>query len=155
MGCGVRIREATVADVDVIVSHRSSMFAEMGHGDETTRATMAAEARPFIEAALEEGSYRGWLVEDERRIVAGGGLLIVGFPPTPRDPNPRRVWILNMYTDPPDRRRGLAKELLLAMIAWCRQEGFRSVHLHASEAGRPLYAQLGFRPTSEMQLVLE
>jgi GNAT superfamily N-acetyltransferase len=64
------------------------------------------------------------------------------------------VWVLNVYTEPAYRRRGLAKVVLQTMIGWCREQGFRSVSLHASDAGRSLYESLGFRPTSEMQLVL-
>jgi GNAT superfamily N-acetyltransferase len=141
--------------VDVIVIHRRRMFADMGYGEEAQREAMAIAARPFIESALKDGSYRGWLVEDTDRVVAGGGVAIVGFQPTPMDPNPRRAWILNMYTDPAYHRRGLATELLRTMIGWCRQQGLRSVALHASSAGRPLYDVLGFRPTNEMRLDLE
>jgi GNAT superfamily N-acetyltransferase len=150
-----RIRQATVADVDIIVRHRRAMFAEMGYGDEAAGDAMANAARPFIEGALKNASYQGWLIEDGDRVVAGGGLAVVGFQPTPLDPNPRRAWVLNMYTEPAYRRRGLAKALLQSMIGWCREQGFRSVSLHASDAGRPLYELLGFRPTNEMRLVLE
>jgi len=41
-----------------------------------------------------------------------------------------------------------------AMIAWCRENGFVSVELHASDEGRGLYEQLGFEATGEMRLIL-
>lgn len=59
-----------------------------------------------------------------------------------------------MYTEPGARRRGVAKMLMNAMIGWCRAEGFRSVWLHASDAGRPIYQSLGFEATNEMKLCL-
>jgi hypothetical protein len=40
------------------------------------------------------------------------------------------------------------------MIAWCRQQGFTHIYLHASKDGRPLYEALGFEPTNEMRLSL-
>ena len=135
--------------------HRQLMFAEMGYGEEAQREAMAIAARPFIESALKDGSYRGWLVEDKDRVVAGGGVAIVGFQPTPLDPSACRAWILNMYTEPSYRRRGLATELMRTMIGWCRQQGLKAVALHASDAGRPLYDRLGFNPTNEMRLRLE
>lgn len=154
-GQATRIRQATAADVEVIVHHRRRMFADMGYGDDAARDAMARAAQPLVEAALKDGSYRGWLVEDGGRVVAGGGLATVGFQPTPYDPSPRRAWVLNMYTEPAYRRRGLATQLLQNIIAWCREQGLKQVFLHASDAGRPLYERAGFRPTSEMRLVLD
>ena len=66
----------------------------------------------------------------------------------------RRAYVLNMYTEPAHRRRGLAKRVLEAIVVWCREQGFKVVLLHASDAGRPLYRQFGFEPTNEMRLLL-
>jgi GNAT superfamily N-acetyltransferase len=82
--------------------------ARPGLGTPTTAA-------PFIQAGLADGSYRAWLAEENSRAVAGGGVAIVGFQPHPRDPRPRRAWILNMYTEPECQRRGLARQLLEAL----------------------------------------
>jgi hypothetical protein len=41
-----------------------------------------------------------------------------------------------------------------AMIAWCKQEGFARVTLHASNQGRHLYESLGFEDSNEMRLNL-
>jgi predicted GNAT family acetyltransferase len=60
-----------------------------------------------------------------------------------------------MYTDPDHRRRGLAKSIIEAMTCWCREQGFGWVSLHASDAGRHIYENLGFKPTNEMRLVLK
>ena len=40
------------------------------------------------------------------------------------------------------------------MTEWCRAEGFASVSLHASDAGRLVYEPLGFQPSNEMKLSL-
>lgn len=149
------LREATVEDLATIMRHRRGMFSDMGFRDEAGFAAMEATSAPFIRAGLEDGSYRGWLAETEAGVVAGGGLVIVGFPSNPRDPSPRRAWILNMYTEPQHRRRGLGKAIVEAMVSWCREQGFGSVSLHASDAGRQLYEAMGFKPTNEMRLLLE
>ena len=150
-----RIRQATVADLGTIVRHRRCMFSEMGFREEAALDAMERTSVPFIKAALEDGSYRGWLVETADGVVAGGGVLIIDFPPAPHDPRPRRAWIINMYTEPEYRGRGLAKSIVEAMIRWCREQGYGWVSLHASDAGRHLYELLGFKPTNEMRLVLK
>jgi GNAT superfamily N-acetyltransferase len=149
------IREATVADLATIMRHRRAMFFDMGFCDNAALDAMEATSTPFIKAGLEKGSYRAWLAETKGIMVAGGGLVIVGYPSTPHDPSPRRAWILNMYTEPEYRRRGLAKAIVETIVGWCRIQGFASVFLHASDAGRHLYEVLGFTPTNEMRLVLK
>lgn len=151
----VTLRLASVSDLSTIIHHRRCMFIDMGFRDEEGLDAMEATSAPFIKAGLEAGSYRAWLLEEANRVIAGGCVLVAGFPSSPSDPRPRRAWILNMYTEPEHRGVGLAKRIMEAMITWCREQGFESVSLHASEAGRHLYESLGFKPTNEMRLILE
>jgi GNAT superfamily N-acetyltransferase len=65
-----------------------------------------------------------------------------------------RATILNVYTDPEYRRRGIARLLMETMIDWCKRKGLARVNLHASDAGRHLYESLGFEPSNEMRLKL-
>ncbi len=86
--------------------------------------------------------------------MAGGGAILVPWLPMPQEPALRRVTVLNVYTEPSHRRRGLARRVMRFIIDWCRDEGFACVQLHASDAGRPLYISLGFLTTNEMRLAL-
>jgi len=88
------------------------------------------------------------------RIVAGAGVTIVAWSGSPDEPEPRRGWIQNVYTEPDFRRLGLARRLMETVVEWCRAEGFASVSLHASVFGRPLYESMGFEQTNEMRLRL-
>lgn len=60
-----------------------------------------------------------------------------------------------MYTRPESRRNRLARRLVETAIEWCRANGVSTVILHASEAGRPLYASMGFQTSTEMRIVLK
>jgi len=150
----VTIRAAAPADLDVVMHHRRSMFADMGSGDREALDAMEATSRPLFGRGLADGTYRGWLAEESGRVVAGGGIIMLPYHSSPRDPKPRRAWIVNMYTEPSHRRRGLARRLMAAMIAWCREQRMSAVYLHASDEGRALYDSLGFTPTNEMSLRL-
>jgi GNAT superfamily N-acetyltransferase len=79
--------------------------------------------------------------------------MIFDYHSSPRDPLPQRAVVVNMYTDPPFRRQGIARRLMDIMIDRCRREGFGSAELHASDDRRPLYEKLGFRQTNEMRLM--
>lgn len=148
------IRAATPADVEILIHHRLGMYLAMGV-DPAVVAPLEHPSREYFSRALRDGDYRGWLVEtQDGSVVSGGGIVISDWPSNPRDPYPRRVMILNMFTEPEFRRRGLARRLMETMIAWCREQGYRTVALHASDEGRPLYESLGFEPTNEMRLFL-
>jgi GNAT superfamily N-acetyltransferase len=152
----ITIREAGPADLEVMVHHRRAMFEDMGYKDAAALAAMDQSCRPFFKQALAEGTYRAWLAQNAAgEVVAGGGILLLPWPSHPRDPQTRRPMIVNVYTEPAWRRRGLARGLMVAMLDWLRQEGYGTVSLHASDYGRPLYESLGFKATNEMRLQLK
>ncbi len=145
------LREATTADIDILVRHRRSMWRDMGR-DPQLLTPMETPARVYFRAAVPDGSYRGWLAESDRKIVGGAGVVVSPWPGILGSRLAQRAMILNMYVEPDYRRRGIARALMETMIAWCQAAGFSSVGLHASEEGRPLYEALGFVPTNEMLL---
>ncbi|HEY7351669.1 MAG TPA: GNAT family N-acetyltransferase [Terriglobales bacterium] len=76
------------------------------------------------------------------------------WPPHMVGSNPRRGNILNVYTAPEFRRRGIARRLLDAVLDWCNVNKVDFVILHASDEGRSLYQSLGFQPGNEMRIKL-
>lgn len=152
----IAIRDATSADLPVLVHHRRMMWWDMGHHDEAALALMRAAACEYFQAALADGSYRGFLaMNPAHHVIGGGGIVISPWPGTLGQRRPHRAMILNMYVEAAYRRQGVARTLMARMIEWCRDNGFAHVGLHASEQGRPLYEQFGFKPTNEMTLQLK
>jgi len=150
-----RFRDAGAADIESILDQRRLMFVDMGYPADRFLDDTLAASREFFSSWMAEGRYRAWLVETEGgEIVAGGGVLVTAHLPSPRDPNPRRPLIVNVFTAPAHRRKGIARRLLDIMLAWCRSQGFGSVTLYASTDGKPLYEAAGFVPTNEMRLML-
>ncbi len=141
------VREATLADADVLVHHRLAMFTDMGLTFD--REAVAAPFRKWLAAQMASGTYRAWLVEDDRGgAVAGGGATIIPWPPGPRYPGDRLAFVYNVYVEPAHRRRGLAKAVMEAIHAFCRAHGITSIALNASDDGRPLYESLGYQVTA-------
>ncbi|HZE88092.1 MAG TPA: GNAT family N-acetyltransferase [Verrucomicrobiae bacterium] len=154
-GSPYRIRPAAPGDLEIVLHHRRRMFEDMGNTDRPALDAMLKSSAPLLARGLADGTYRGWLVErPEGTVVAGGGVIILEFQSNPIDPRPRRAWVVNVFTEPPHRRQGLARRLMETMIAWCRADGMRHLYLHASADGRSLYESLGFERTHEMRLEL-
>jgi ribosomal protein S18 acetylase RimI-like enzyme len=151
-----KIRAATEKDLDCILAHRRGMFEEMGFTDPTLLDQVVAASRDFIKNGLATGSYRGFLaVTGNNEVVAGAGLAVTDWLAHPAAPKQsRKAYILNVYTAPEYRRKGIARVLMQAVLDHCKAEGFISVWLHASEYGRPLYESMGFEVTNEMKIML-
>lgn len=151
----IRIRRACAEDLEHILHHRLGMFEEMGFRDAEALNEVEGVSREYFTEALRAGTYLGWMAEDSNgQVVGGGGIVVAEWPGYPGEKHAKRAWILNMYTEPRARRYGVARKLMQAMVEWCRSEGYGSVSLHASAAGRPLYESMEFQPTNEMSLKL-
>lgn len=153
-----RIRRALPSDAATIAHHRVSMFRDMGDvPDEALAARLLEASRATLTGVLADGTYAGWLAITTRGEVIGGAGAHVK-PQLPRiAPGGTRLetapvpLVVNVYTEPPWRRHGIARALMQALLQWAAAEGFDRVLLHASTDGRPLYASLGFLATNEMR----
>ena len=148
------IREATARDIPDVVRLRRRMYEDMQYTDVSALEQSSRLNAVYLQKAIAEGSFRAWLACHDDRVVASGAVLVSPWPAHPYDGECRRATILNVYTDPAYRRRGIARHLMVTIIEWCKREGFARVSLHASEAGRHLYQSLGFEATNEMRLKL-
>ena len=152
LASGIIIREATIHDIPEIIRQRRRMYEDMHYADTLALERSSNLNSVYLQKAVSEGSFRAWLAADSKRPIAGGAVLIVPWPAHPYDLECRRATILNVYTEPDYRRRGVARRIMQTMIAWCEKEGFCRVNLHASDDGRHLYESLGFEPSNEMRL---
>lgn len=151
----IQIRKACAGDLEHMLHHRLAMFEEIGFRDAGVLGRVEAVSREYFTEALRAGTYLGWMAEDsDGQVIGGGGIVVADWPGNPGENHSKRVWVLNMYTEPRARRHGVARRLMQQMVEWCRREGYVSVSLHASEWGRPLYESMGFQPTNEMSLKL-
>ena len=145
------IRRATLADVETMVRQRRAVFEENGN----TRDLDLVDRNfaEWVRPRLDE-SYFHWLAEEDGRAVGGAGLLLLDWPPSPRDPRGGMGFVYSVWVEPTHRRRRVASAVMQALHAWADAHGVGTLSLHASESGRPLYATLGYAPTNEMRLDL-
>lgn len=66
----------------------------------------------------------------------------------PGNPAGLSGYVFNVATDAAYRRRGFSRACLVALLDWFARRGVGKVDLRASADGAPLYASLGFVPTS-------
>jgi GNAT superfamily N-acetyltransferase len=151
MSSEYRMRQATADDAHIVAHQRAAMFRDYLKIPEAEAAAIEAASQPLLAEMIERGEYLAWLIELDGQAIAGGGVILRRLLPRPGGLNGgEEAYILNVYTEPEYRRRGLARVVMSAIIDWCAAREVAVVSLHASDDGRPLYESLGFAPTSEM-----
>ena len=140
------IREATLGDVEALVSHRLAMFTEMGTSFDAP--VVRQLFRDWLVTMMPAGEYRAWVATSgDGTVVAGAGITLLKWPPGPSAISGERIaFVYNVYTEPGHRKQGLARRLMDTIHAWCGEHGVGAVALNAAPDARHLYETQGYRP---------
>ena len=112
------------------------------------------ESRRYYETCFPEDSHAAWLVFDGEEVVGTGAVSFYKVMPTYHNPSGKKAYIMNMYTRPDYRRRGIARRVLELLTAEAEMRQIDAVTLEATAAGRPLYEAFGFTAMrDEMELL--
>jgi GNAT superfamily N-acetyltransferase len=148
MGFGSYLfRKVETFDAAIITHHAHGW----GNATDADRATHKA----WIASAIERGLYFGWLAMIERTVVAGAGAILFEGGPVLGTTSPIRARLVNVFTEPEHRRRGLSAHVCERVLNELRARGVPSVALACTNDSRGVYERLGFKSyPSEMRLVL-
>ncbi len=152
------IRRATLADLETLVALRFGLFRDLGRSlDAAGTVALGAAMRAYFTKELPPERFIGWLAcDDEGAPIGCGGFVFVRRPPQAGDLSGCEGYIMNMYTEPAWRGRGVASLLVRAILDFARAAGVQQVNLHASAQGRPVYERAGFAAlATEMGITLD
>ena len=147
-------KRATLADLDILTETRIEVLRVANRLDASADMTQVERATlAYYRSALADGSHTAYLVFDGDVFVGAGGASYYAVMPTYHNPTGRKAYIMNMYTCPAYRRRGIAARTLDLLVQDARGRGVHAISLEATSMGRPLYEAYGVVPmTSEMEL---
>jgi GNAT superfamily N-acetyltransferase len=137
-------RPATPDDATAIAYQRRCMVIETGYGSAESYADTERRYADWVRAALADGRYYAHLACEGAEIVAGGGVYFYDWFPRISDPIGHYAYITNVYTQPPYRRRGIARQLMSHLLDQCRAHGVSLAMLDSTPDGHSLYESLGF-----------
>jgi GNAT superfamily N-acetyltransferase len=146
---------AKVEDVELLVKHRIGMWNDIRPELKEKAKELESLTRDWIKKTLSEGRLIGFIAKTQTGAVAGSGCIwIREDPPRLASARLESAYLMSMYTEEGFRRRRVASMIVQNAIDWCREHGYISIVLHASDAGIPLYETFGFKQTTEMRLIL-
>ncbi|MCM1525624.1 MAG: GNAT family N-acetyltransferase [Bacteroides sp.] len=143
-------------DIDLLTETRIEVLrAANGLSDDTDMSEAKEQSYRYYKRALHDGTHIAYLVFDGDRLVGTGGVSFYHVMPTYHNPSGRKAYIMNMYTIPEYRRRGIAYKTLDRLVEDARNNGISDISLEATSMGRPLYEKYGFvKMENEMKLNL-
>ena len=151
----MELRQVTADDAGLLTELRLAMRRER----ETVPAPedMIAFEKgnyDFFRNAIADGSYIGFIALEEGIVAGPGGICLHNHPPSYGVPNGKSACLLNMYTLPEFRGKGVAGKILAALVECAKAAGCCKVFLNASDMGKPLYQKFGFSDVAN-EMVLD
>lgn len=149
-------KRATIEDIDMLTKTRIRVLSAANSlSDDIDMNEVEKQSYDYYGRTLCDDTHIAYLVFDEKRFVGSGGVSFFQVMPTYHNVSGKKAYIMNIYTEPAYRRRGIAYKILDLLVSDVRSKGITSISLEATEAGRPLYEKYGFvKVDDEMELLM-
>ncbi|MBD3191693.1 MAG: GNAT family N-acetyltransferase [Candidatus Heimdallarchaeota archaeon] len=149
----IAYRAANLEDIDLLVNLRIEFLYEaLALPKETPAKALRKSLKNYFQRKMPKKEFIAWLAFNNDECIATSGLSFYDVPPVFSNPSGKKAYIMNMYTRPPWRRKGIGTELLKRLLEEIKTRRIKVVVLHATEMGKTLYEKFGFRETNEMEL---
>ena len=148
-------KKATIVDIDELVRTRIIVLRTANKlSNDVDMSLVEKESYEYYKSALETGEHITYLVYDNGTFIGAGGVSFYQVMPTYHNPTGKKAYIMNMYTAPEYRRKGIAIHTLDLLVKDAREQGVSQITLEATEMGRSLYEKYGFvKMEDEMELI--
>lgn len=105
---------------------------------------------------MQDETHVAILVFDNDKVVGAGAVSFYEVMPTYHNASGKKAYIMNMYTHEDYRRNGIASKTLDLLVSACKEKGVTFINLEATDMGRKLYQNYGFKSVStEMILPIQ
>jgi GNAT superfamily N-acetyltransferase len=140
----ITYRPATIDDVEPLSRLRAAFLAEVRDAD-ANDPVLLSSLRSWFAEKLPTRHFQAILAIADGQVIACSGLVVHEHPPGIMTTNGREAYIMNMYTLPAWRGRGIATTIFNQLLELARKENCSRAALHALPIGRPIYEKAGFK----------
>lgn len=150
-------RPAVNDDVPALANYRIQFLNEhFNHPENDDTEVVRKSLQEYFAKAIPTRNYIAWVAEHEGRKIATSGMVVWQKPAMYGAVESGKLgYLLNFYTIPQARRKGIATRLLNELISEAKSLGLKYLHLHASKDGINIYRKAGFVEPWEPELELK
>src|SRR6266566_223497 len=142
-GPSITYRKADWRDVEALAVLRREFLIEVADA-QPGDASILPRLRDWFKEKLANGQFCAFLAVVGDEVIASSGLVVHEHPPGIMIPNGREAYIMNMYTRPAWRGRGIATIIFRKLLEVAKEKECTRVALHALPLGRAIYEKEGF-----------
>jgi GNAT superfamily N-acetyltransferase len=144
-------RKAGRDDLDLLVTTRVQMLrAVKGVPADADFGEVEKSCRAYYLESFTEDIHAAYLVFDQDTFVGCGGISFYRVMPNRKNPSGRKAYIMNIYTVPEYRGRGIASRVVDLLVKEAYARNIHVITLDATEMGRPVYERYGFVPDTDV-----
>lgn len=141
----IHYKKADLNDIDHLIEARFTFLTSLlGEPSEEAKQTLHAALTTYFKQYIADKTYIGWLAFDGNELVGAGGLAVRENPGSFKIPNGKCGYLMNMYTKPTHRKKGICSTILKNLQNSAQEMGITYFELHATEEGEPVYIKDGF-----------
>lgn len=141
----ILVRKVETKEVGILVEYRLAYLTELqGEMSPEFQEKLKKELKKYFTKAIAKKRIVAFIAELKSEVVGFGALVIKEIPGDFHQSTILEGDILNMYTLPFARRKGVSAMILENLLGEARRLGLTKVSLHTSKDGEKLYRKYGF-----------
>ena len=141
-------------DLEVLVATRLEMLGQVNKTPEPADlAQVGQSCRAYYMESFEKDIHVAYLVFDREEFAGCGGISFYQVMPNFSNPSGRKAYIMNIYTVPRYRGRGIATQVVDLLVKEAHKRNIRDISLKATDMGRLVYERYGFVPDDEAMIL--
>jgi len=141
----IKVREIGTNEVELLTTYRMAYLTEMqGERSEEYQIRLKNDLNQYFREAIVENRCFAFLAQQGDEILSFGAMILKKIPGDFNRSMYLEGDILNMYTVPFARRKGISALILQELLNEARNRGISKVSLHTSKDGEKLYRKFGF-----------
>lgn len=141
----ITYKKAQSTDIKTLIELRLEFLEEYwGKQHPELREPLEENLEKYFFKELENNSYLCFIAKNENQVAGIGGLVVRQQPGSFKNPSGKFGYLMNMYTRPEYRRKGICKQLLHLLLEDARAQNITAFELHATPEGEFVYKKEGF-----------
>lgn len=142
----MRIRKAGIEDIDLLIKLRMDyLSADKGPMTHEEQEEIRPKLKDYFTKWITNGGFAAFIAEADGNVLSTAFLSIVERPPRSAYSSYLVGTVYNVFTYAEFRRKGIATQVMSALMEEAESLGVASVDLSATKDGKPLYEKLGFQ----------